>query len=153
MTMKRWTALVLAAVLALCLVGCGASDGEALKLCRIEITDLTGAHDPVTLAELSQEDLNDFLGAADWEGWETDAPDGLTPQYWVEVYQDATKTVLGEDAPEALKILEYVTYMNTDVVKCTVAGDILPEEVVKGFLKHYSIAPPTFFAALNEAMA
>ena len=151
--MKKWTALVLAAVLALCLAGCGASGEEALKLCRVEITDLTGAHDPVTLAELSQEELNEFLGAADWENEEVDAPAGLTPQYQVEVYQDTTKTVLGEDAPEPLKILEYMTYTDTDVVKCTVAGDILPEEVVKGFLEYYSIAPPTFFASLNEAMA
>lgn len=151
--MKKLIALILTAALALCFAGCRTADGEALKLCRIEITDLTGAHDPVTLPELSQEEVNDFLGTADWENKETDAPAGLTPQYKIEVWQDAAKTVLGDDAPEALKILEYVTYADTDVVKCTVAGDILPEELVENFLEHYSVAPPAFFASLDAAMA
>lgn len=152
MKMKKLLSFALLAVLALSLAGCRVSE-DAVKLCRIEITDLTGTHDPVTLAELSQKEVNTFLGAEDWENTETDAPAGLTPQYRIEVYQDPTKTATQLEDTRPLKILEYVTYQDTDVVKCTVGGDILPEEIVEGFLEQYSVAPPTFFASLNAAMA
>ena len=71
--MKKLLSFALLAVLALSLAGCRVSE-DAVKLCRIEITDLTGTHDPVTLAELSQKEVNTFLGAEDWENTETDAP-------------------------------------------------------------------------------
>lgn len=152
MTVKKLLSIALLVLLALSLAGCRGAE-EAVKLCRIEITDLTGEREPVTLAELSQKEVNEFLGTEDWENEETDAPADLTPQYRIEVYQDPTKTAMQLEDTQPLKILEYVTYADTNVVKCTVGGEILPEEIVEGFLEHYNVAPPSFFASLNAALS
>jgi len=150
--MKRVIAVLLAALL-LSLAGCAGPDEEAAKLCRIEITDLTGEHAPAVLEDLSQEEAGAFLFEGDWDQTEPAPAEGLTPRYVVSVYQDATRTVLGENDGELLKILEYVTYEDTDLVKCTVGADFLPEKLVEGFLEVYDTAPPEFFAALNEALS
>lgn len=149
---KQGIIFALLGALMLSLAGCRGSDGEELKLYRIEITDLTGAQEPVVLEGLTQTDMNGFLYEGDWENTETVDPSGLVPQYHIEIYQDATQTVLGEDAPEPLKILEYVTYQDTDLVKCTIGADFLPKQLVEGFLEIYDTAPQSFFTALHEAL-
>lgn len=150
--MKKLGVLMVAATLLLSFAGCGASDGEALKLCRIEITDLSGQREPVTLDGLSQEEVNDFLCVKDWGDGEAAAPEGQAPAYCVEVYQDPTKTAVQLEDTQPLKILEYVTYEGTDVVKCIVGGEILPQEIVEDFLENYIVAPQAFFDALEQAL-
>ena len=108
--MKKLSVFVLLAALVLGLAGCGVSDGEPLKLCRVEITDLSGQREPVTLEGLSREELNGFLCAEDWGDGEAAAPAGQAPAYRVEVYQDPTKTATQLEDTQPLKILEYVTY-------------------------------------------
>lgn len=151
--MKKLSVFVLLAALVLGLAGCGVSDGEPLKLCRVEITDLSGQREPVTLEGLSREELNGFLCAEDWGDGEAAAPAGQAPAYRVEVYQDPTKTATQLEDTQPLKILEYVTYEGTDVVKCVVGGEILPQEIVEEFLEHYTVAPRGFFDALEQALA
>lgn len=150
--MKKLGVLMVLAALLLSFAGCGVSDGEALKLCRIEITDLSGQREPVTLDGLSQEEVNDFLCVKDWGDGEAAAPERQAPAYRVAVYQDPTKTAAQLEDTQPLKILEYETYEGTDTVKCTIGGEILPKEVVEGFLENYTVAPRAFFDALEQAV-
>ncbi len=148
---QRISIVALLAVFLLSLTACRVVVGEEAKLYRVEITDLTGEHAPVTLEGLTQADMSGFLYEEDWNHEESPDVSGLIPQYHVEIYQDATKTALGKDAPEPLKIIEYVTYQDTDLIKCTIGAEFLPKQLVEGFLEIYDAAPPEFFAALNEA--
>lgn len=151
--MKRVTICAVLLVLLLSLAGCGASVTGGEKLCRIEIEDLSGVLDTAVVKDLSQEEVVEFFHDDNWGRTENVDPETLTPRYAVAVYQDATKTVLGDDDSEPLKIMEYVTYEDTDVVKCIIGEAFLPQEIVENYLEHYSVAPAEFFATLDRLIS
>lgn len=150
--MKKLIALILTAALALCFAGCRTADGEAVKLCGVEITDLSGDRDPVCSEKLSQNEIGEFLAEEEpWSDAEGVDEAALTPLYRVAIWQDTTQTLLGDDAPERMKIMEFVLYADTSVVKCSIGKDFLPEQV-GDLLVRFQTAPQGFFDSVNALL-
>lgn len=160
--MMKKTVLICFIVLALALAfsGCGkktpAVNGDE-KLGRIEISQADGQGKTTVLKNLSQSDMSDFFDEDNWKDL-TAVPDGeLTPEYRIALYQEKTETVIKTDDGDGyLKVMEYVTYKDSDIVKVIVGGEvaekILPEELSDKLLDMYSIASEKFFSSLDKAL-
>ncbi|MBD5144700.1 MAG: hypothetical protein HDT21_02080 [Ruminococcus sp.] len=143
---------VLTAILSVLLTGCTKEDAVGEKLCRIEILN-AAEHDSVTVLEQQrQADVSEFFDENNWT--ETAGSSGeLTPQYVISLYQEKTPTVIKEENGEPYeKIMEYVTYENSETVKVSIGGDLVNGFVSDEFLTGYYIGSEKFFSSLNEAL-
>ena len=132
------------------MAGCGKTVDE--KLCRIEIADSN--YNVITVLEKqSQLDVSKFFNESDWKETEK-ATDNLVSKYVITVYQEKTETVIKADSnDEYIKIMEYVTFENSDIVKVLVSGDIVKGIVSDEFLEEYYIASSDFFSEINNAVS
>lgn len=138
------------ALVCIVITGCNKQVDE--KLCRIEIADSN--HNIVAkLENQSQSDVTGFFDESDWK--ETNiSTDNLIPEYIISVYQEKTKTVIQtENAGEYEKIMEYVTFENTDVIKVSIGGDVVGDIVSDDILDEYYTASSDFFSKIKAAVS
>lgn len=154
-SMKKIISLF-AIILLLFTIMTGCSKTDNLKLCRIEITDQN--HNVIAVLEnQTQADVSELLDETNWK--ETDKPsDKLINEYVVSVYQERTKTVIKTDKDdEYIKIMEYETFENADVVKVSIGGDLVnspaSEELLDEYLEDYYIASSDFFSKINNIVS
>lgn len=163
---------VLVCMMTICvlLAGCG-SEEESDKLCRIEV--LSGEDGTVlkimenmTQDEAAafldvQQEMNisgvslDILGfdVAQHDSGEIRSEEGLAPEYRIILYQEKTKTVIQSGDDTYQKIMEYVTYKDSDLVKMIICGDVAEDvELKEEFLTVYYNGTDIFFANLREAL-
>lgn len=132
------------------MTGCGKAVDE--KLCRIEIADSN--YNVITVLEKqSQSDVSKFFNESDWKETEK-ATDNLVSKYVITVYQEKTETVIKADSnDEYIKIMEYVTFENSDIVKVLIGGDIVKGIVSDELLEEYYIASSDFFSEISNAVS
>lgn len=130
----------------------GCSRAENLKLCRIEIAD-KNQNMVAVLENQSQADVSDLLDEIGWK--EIEKPtDKLEKEYIVSVYQRRTKTVIKTDNDdEYIKIMEYVTFENSDVVKVSIGEDLVIGSSANEYLEDYYIASSDFFSKINNVVS
>ncbi len=133
----------------------GCSKAEHLKLCRIEIAD-KNQNVAAVLENQSQADVSALLDESGWE--EIDKPtDKLVTEYVISVYQARTKTVVGTDNDEYIKIMEYETFEDSDIVKVSIGGDLVNSpvsgELLDEYLENYYIASSDFFSKINNVVS
>ncbi|MDE7268097.1 MAG: hypothetical protein K2N89_11590 [Lachnospiraceae bacterium] len=141
------------------LTGCGfrveANEDKFEKLYRIEIQDVDGTN-IVTLEELSNKEMVRFFDDEDGK-WNTAlfySEEGLTPQYIINVYQEKTQTVIQtEDGDAYEKVLTYMTYEDSDIVKVVVDENTVHGMVSEDDLTFYYRGTEKFFSALNDAIS
>lgn len=149
--MKRIVSLLGVLVLVLiAITGCSKAVDE--KLCRIEISDSN--YNIITVLEnQSQSDVSKFFDESNWKETEN-STDNLVSEYVITVYQEKTETVIkADDNDEYIKIMEYVTFENSDIVKVLVGGDVVKGIVSDKFLEEYYIASSDFFLEINNAVS
>lgn len=77
--------------------------------------------------------------------------DNLVVKYVISVYQEKTKTVINTKNDDYEKIIEYVIFENSDVVKVSIGGDIVGSDIVPdNALDEYYIASSDFFAKIEN---
>lgn len=143
---------VLTVILSVLLTGCAKEDTVGEKLCCIEISDALENSKVVVLKQQRQADVSEFFDDSNWT--ETAENNGeLIPKYVISLYQEKTPTVIKQENYEPYeKIMEYVTYENSETVKVSLGGDLVNGFVSDEFLSGYYIGSEKFFSALNKAM-
>ncbi len=76
----------------------------------------------------------------------------------VSVYQERTKTVIkNESDDEYIKIMEYVIFENSEVVKVSIGGDLVngsaSKELLDEYLEDYYLASSDFFSKINNIVS
>lgn len=136
------------------MIGC--SRAENSKLCRIEIAD-KNQNIVAVLENQSQSDVSVLFDETDWK--EIEKPtEKLAAEYVVSVYQERTKTVIkNESDDEYIKIMEYVTFENSEVVKVSIGGDLVngsaSKELLDEYLEDYYLASSDFFSKINNIIS
>lgn len=136
------------------MIGC--SRAENLKLCRIEIAD-KNQNIVAVLENQSQLDVSVLFDESDWK--EIEKPtEKLAAEYMVSVYQERTKTVIkNESDDEYIKIMEYVTFENSEVVKLSIGRDLVngsaSMELLDEYLEDYYLASSDFFSKINNIVS
>lgn len=132
------------------ITGCSKQANE--KLCRIEIAD-SNNNIVAKLENQSQTDVTEFFDESNWTETNISA-DHLVTEYVISVYQEKTKTVIKtENDGEYEKIMEYVTFENSDIVKVLVGGDVVEGIVSDELLEEYYVASIDFFSKINNAVS
>lgn len=131
------------------MAGCSKVTDE--KLCSIEITD-SNQNIIVVLENQSQSDITEFFDESDWKEANNISLGNLVAEYVISVYQEKTNTVIksGSDN-EYIRIMEYVTFENSDIVKVSIGGDVVGGTVPDDVLDEYYIASSDFFLKINNA--
>ena len=144
------------------LTSCGlrveANEDKLEKLYRIEIQDADGTN-IVTLDEQSNKEMVHFFDDEDgkWNTALSYSDEGLTPQYIINVYQEKTPTVIRtEDADAYEKILKYMTYEDSDIVKVVVDDNMIhgvTYGIAEDALTFYYKGTEDFYSTLNNAIS
>lgn len=141
----------LVVIISLLFNGC-TNNNKGEKLCRIEISGAAKQNNIAVLEQLKQSDISEFFDENNW----TEAvkiSSELIPQYTISLYQEKTKAVIKSKNDEQYeKIMEYITYENSDIVKVTIGGDVINSSVSNKYLSEYYIASEEFFSALDNAL-
>lgn len=133
----------------LAITGCSKASDE--KMCQIEIADSNNT----VIAKLenqSQSDVSEFLDESGWKQTQM-AAENLTAKYVISVYQEKTKTVIKTDSDEYEKIMEYVIYKNSDIVKVSIGEDAVNGMISGNLLTEYYIASPDFFSEVDSIVS
>lgn len=133
----------------LAMTGCSKASDE--KMCQIEIADSNNT----VIAKLenqSQADVSEFLDESTWKQTQT-AAENLTAKYVISVYQEKTKTVIQTDSDKYEKIMEYVIYKNSDIVKVSIGEDTVNGMISGNLLTEYYIASPDFFSEVDSIVS
>ena len=143
---------VLTVILSVLLTGCTKENQVGEKLCRIEISNAAEHSIVAVLEQQRQADVSDFFDENNLT--ETAENNGeLIPKYVISLYQEKTPTVIKQENDEPYeKIMEYVTYENSETVKVSIGGDLINDVVSNEFLSGYYVGSEKFFSALNNAM-
>lgn len=134
----------------------GCSKAEQLKLCRIEIADKN--QNVLTILEnQSQSDINELFNEDSWTAIEK-PNDKLASEYVISVYQEKTKTVIETDSDnEYIKIMEYVTFENSEIVKVSIGKDLIngpaSDKLLDECLEDYYIASSDFFSKIHNLVS
>lgn len=143
---------VLTVILSVLLTGCTKEDAVGEKLCRIEISNAAEHSSIAVLEQQRQADVSEFF---DENNWTKTAENGgeLIPKYVISLYQEKTPTIIKQENDEPYeKIIEYVTYENSETVKVSIGGDLVNGVVSDEFISGYYVGSEKFFSALNKAM-
>ncbi|MDE5859817.1 MAG: hypothetical protein K2H23_05465 [Oscillospiraceae bacterium] len=147
---KAYFLLVFALILALLLTGCTKEDQIGEKLCRIEIANATEQSDVSVLENQKQSDVTVFFDESNWTET-TKTVNDLTPQYVISLYQEKTPTVIkSENGDPYIKIMEYVTFENSNIVKVSISGGVVNNTLTEEYLSEYYVGSEKFFSALTE---
>lgn len=137
----------------ICIAITGCSKQADEKLCRIEIAD-SDNNIAAKLENQSQSDITEFFDESDWKETNDISFDNLVTEYVISVYQEKTKTVIKtENDDEYEKIMEYITFENSDIVKVSISGDVVGDIVPDDILDEYYIASSDFFSKINNAVS
>ncbi|MDE5983915.1 MAG: hypothetical protein K2H13_01500 [Eubacterium sp.] len=145
--MKKSVSLfIVFTLVVIALTGCGRAADE--KLCRIEIADSN--QNVISIMEnQSQSDISEIFDETKWK--ESEKPiDNLATEYVISVYQAKTKTVIKTDADDYEKIMEYVIFENSEIVKVSIGGDVVNGMVPDELFDEYYIASSDFFSKIND---
>ncbi len=143
--------LVSAFIMPLSLTGCDKGKQVSEKLCRIEIAKADGQQNTTVLEQLKQSEVSEFFDENNWtETPETNSK--LVPQYTISLYQEKTPTVIkSEDNEPYEKIMEYVTFENSEIVRVSISGDLANSSISEKYLSAYYVGSEKFFSALEKA--
>lgn len=146
--MKKLLLCVLTVVMSAMLAGCGSSKGE--KLCSIEVLDASAHNRVAGLVLQSQSDITGFFDEDNWT--EASEPENeAVPQYIITLYQEKTPSVIKQENDKAYeKIMEYVTYENSKIIKVSVSDDLMNGVVSDEFLSVYYVGSEKFFSNLSD---
>ncbi|MDE6471205.1 MAG: hypothetical protein K2L19_09325 [Eubacterium sp.] len=148
--MKKSVSLfIVFTLVVIALTGCGRAADE--KLCRIEIVDSN--QNVISIMEnQSQSDISEFFDETQWK--ESEKPiDNPVTKYVISVYQEKTKTVVKTDSDDYEKIMEYVIFENSEIVKVSIGGDVVNGMVPDELFDEYYIASSDFFSRINDIAA
>lgn len=167
---KNMKKLIWFILLALCflLIGCD-RDEEVEKLCKLEIIEEETSTIIRSIEFMTQSDVAGFF---DEEEGETESEriigeeevheieerieqSELIPEYRIIVYQEKTKTLLSLDNNEEYeKIMEYLTYQESDIVKETIESDAVKNmKLLETFNSYYFHGTEKFFENLWKAVS
>ncbi len=157
-------------LLTLCflLIGCEREE-ELEKLCRIEIIEEDTSTIIKVMDFMTQMDVSDFLDEDEW-GIQTEGnmseeeiheietqveQSELIPEYRIILYQEKTKTLISLDNDEEYeKIMEYITYEDSEVVKAIVESDARKNMGLSDeFFSYYFEGTEEFFENLQEVVS
>lgn len=163
------SAVLMAGVL---LTGCGRkSDSE--KMCRMEIISEEEQTVIKSIYDMTQDEVAAFLDIdheldisgfsldipgfdiAKYESSDNYVPEGeLVPEYRIILYQEKTETLVKSgDSDEYGKIMEYVTYRDSDVIKMIICSDEIESvEFPEELLTVYFDGTDKFFSNLQEVL-
>ncbi len=167
---KNMKKLIWFILLALCflLIGCD-RDEEVEKLCKLEIIEEETSTIIRTIEFMTQSDVAGFFDEEEGE-IESEKIIGeeevheieerieqseLIPEYRIIVYQEKTKTLLSLDNNEEYeKIMEYLTYQESDIVKETIESDAVKNmKLLESFNSYYFHGTEKFFENLWKAVS
>lgn len=155
-------------VLCFLLIGCGQEE-EVEKLCKLEIMDEETSTIIRTIEFMTQSDVAEFFDEEEWETGDVEIIEEeetheietkieqseLIPEYRIIVYQEKTKTLFSlDDNEEYEKIMEYLTYQESDIVKETIETDAVKNMKLPGaFSSYYFHGTEKFFENLWRAVS
>lgn len=157
-------------LLTLCFLLIGCQREEAVeKLCKIEIKKEDTSTIIKVMDFMTQGDVADFLDEDEWgmqiednmseeevHEIETKVEQSeLIPEYRIILYQEKTKTLISLDNNEEYeKIMEYITYQDSELVKVTVGSDAIKNmELPDELFSYYFEGTEGFFENLWEAVS
>lgn len=160
-----WFVLV---TLCFLLSGCEREE-EIEKLCKIEIVREDTSVIIKMMDFMTQGDVADFLDEEEWGMQVEDSMSEeevheietkveqaeLIPEYRIILYQEKTKTLVSlNNNQEYEKILEYVTYQDSELVKVIIESDTIKNmELSDEFRSYYFKGTEKFFENLREAVS
>lgn len=155
-------------VLCFLFIGCEREE-EMEKLCKIEIVEEDTSTIVKVMEFMTQADVVAFLDEDEWgtqieenmseeeiHEIETKVEQSeLIPEYRIILYQEKTKTLISLDNNEEYeKIMEYITYQDSKLVKAIVGSDAIKNmELPDEFRSYYFEGTEKFFENLWEAGA
>lgn len=149
--MKKIVA-IFSIVLLIFIVMAGCSNKVDEKMCKIEICD-SNNNIVAKLENQSQVDVAEFFNEENWTA-SNNSTDSLIAEYVISVYQEKTKTVIKAENNDGYeKIMEYVTFENSDIVKVSIGGDVVGNIVPDDVLDEYYIASSDFFSKTEKLIA
>ena len=113
----------------------------------------TNSTDVITLDQQSQTDVDDFFDEHEWTECEN-FDEKLVSEYVIELYQEKTHTRVQPDKENTYeKIMEYITYKDSDIVKVVISKDTIKSGgVSEEDLTFYYKGSEQFFSALNNVL-
>lgn len=155
-------------VLCFLFIGCEREE-EMEKLCKIEIVEENTSTIVKVMEFMTQADVVTFLDEDEWGTQiEENMPEEeiheietkveqseLIPEYRIILYQEKTKTLISLDNNEEYeKIMEYITYQDSKLVKAIVGNDAIKSmELPDELHSYYFEGTEKFFENLWEAGA